>query len=405
VNPELLKLLNQINAKKTEARNLAEENKLEEAKAAKDELVQLQNKFDLMKDLYDEEAAGEAAEIGNKAKKDATNKPDENTAFANVFASAVLKKAANEADLEVYNMMTEAEPDAEGESDGGLTVPKDIRTQIIELRRQGDALEPLVNVESVGTLSGSRNIEVNADEVPFDNVEEAAQFPEVDTPKFKNIAYKVIKKGGILKVTRELLQDTAENILGYLRKWIGKKARVTRNFMIIAELDKSFGGDKTKDIVDFDSFKNVFNVDLDPAIALTSGVLTNQDGFNWADKQKDADGNYILEKNPTNATQKLLFGQYPVKVVSNKVLKSEVVGDAANPSGYKFPFYMGDLKEAITIFDRETLSIEFSTEAGDLWGRDLTGVKVRERLDIKTIDPEAVVKGAVSVEVTDVPTT
>ena len=53
----------------------------------------------------------------------------------------------------------------------------------------------------------------------------------------------------------------------------------------------------------------------------------------------------------------------------------------------------GDLKEAITIFDREYTSIEMSDVAGDLWGKDLTGIKVRDRLDIRAIDEDAVIKG------------
>ena len=400
MNPELLKMLNAVNAKKAEAKQLVLENKMEEAKAAKAELEALQNKFDIAKDLFDEQEGAQQQQVANQAQKVKVDDSKKGlNAFVNLLKSAVTRNPVNEDDLKVYNMMTEADPDGQGLSDGGLTVPKDIRTQVKELRRAKDALEPLVNVEPVTTLSGSRNIEVNADQVPFDNVDEAAQFPDVDTPKFKNIAYKVLKKGGILKVTRELLQDSAENILGYLRKWIAQKARVTRNFLILAELDKSFGGSKVKDLETFDDFKDIFNVDLDPAIALSSGVLTNQDGFNWLDKQKDSDGKYILQPNPVNATQKLLFGRYPVTVVSNKVLKSGIEGTAEAPTAHKYPFYMGDFKEAITIFDRETLSIEFSTEAGDLWGKDLTGAKVRERLDIKTVDTEAVIKGEVTVTV------
>lgn len=400
MNEELLKMLNAINSKKEEAKKLVMEDKIEEAKTAKDELIKLQNKFDIAKDLFDQQEKSKDEEIKNKAKKLTVEDEEKkgHNAFVNVFTAGVLKKAVNEEDIKIYNQMTEADP-TEGVSDGGLTVPQDIRTQVKELRRSLDALEPFINVEPVTTLSGSRVIEVNADQVPFDNVDEAAQFPDVDTPKFKNIAYKVVKKGGILKVTRELLQDSAENILSYLTNWIGKKARVTRNFLILNELDSNFGGDKTKTLTNFDSFKDIFNVVLDPSIAISSSVLTNQDGFNWLDKQKDSDGKYILQPNPINATQKLLFGRYPVAVVSNKVLKSAVEGTPEAPTGYKYPFYMGDLKEAITIFDRESLSIEFSNEAGDLWGKDLTGAKVRERLDIKTIDTEAMVKGEVSVTV------
>ena len=55
------------------------------------------------------------------------------------------------------------------------------------------------------------------------------------------------------------------------------------------------------------------------------------------------------------------------------------------------PIVCGDLKEAITIFDRETLTIDISSVAGELWKTDQTGIKVRERLDIQSVDEEAIV--------------
>lgn len=397
MNKELRELLNKINAKKAEAKSLIAENKIEEAKSAKEELQKLQDKFDIMKDLYDEEEEEVEEKVEDGTAKAATEKKSNIlNAFVNVFKATAQKKSASSKDMEILNQMNESDPTS-GLSDGGLTVPKDMRTQIKELRRSQDALENLVNVEPVATLSGSRVLEVNADEVPFDNVDEAADFPECDTPQFKNIEYKVKKKGGILKVTRELLQDTAENILGYLRKWIVKKSKTTRNFLILNQLNTSFGGAKTKAVDNLDDFKDIFNVALDPSVAFSSKVLTNQDGFNWLDKLKDTDGKYVLQPNPINLTEKLLFGKYPIVVVTNKVMPSTIVGTAEAPTGYKYPFYCGDFKEAITIFDRESLSIEFSTEAGDLWGKDLTGVKVRERLDIKTVDEEAVIKAEVTI--------
>ncbi|WMT42844.1 phage major capsid protein [Paenibacillus sp. D2_2] len=388
MNKKLRDMLEKIENKKAEAREFLNQGKKEEARTLLNEIKNLQEEFDIAKDLYDQEKEDIEDKVEKQPIVDAKKGLN---AFVNIFKSAVLKKTANEEDVKIYNMMTEADP-VGGVSDGGITVPQDIRTQIMELRRSEDALETLVNVEPVSTLSGSRVIEVNADQVPFDNVDEAAEFPDVETPQFENITYKVKKKGGILKVTRELLQDTAENIIGYLRRWIAKKSKVTRNFLILGQLDSSFGGAKTKELKTLDDFKDVFNVSLDPAIAISSRVLTNQDGFNWLDKLKDIDGKYVLQPDPTNATKKLLFGSYPVTVVTNKVLPT---------TSKNVPFYMGDFKEAITLFDRETLSIEFSTEAGDLWGKDLTGVKVRERLDIKTVDKEAVVKGVV--DITPVP--
>ena len=54
MNKELLELLDSINDKKAEVKKLVAENKLDEAKKAKDELKEMQDKFDLLKDLDDE---------------------------------------------------------------------------------------------------------------------------------------------------------------------------------------------------------------------------------------------------------------------------------------------------------------------------------------------------------------
>lgn len=399
MNKELRELLNQINNKKAEAKRLANENKIEEAKAAKEELVNLQAKFDVLFDLEDEAEEQIKDDVNNDNVTilgGAVNKTKEvANAFVNAIKAGLTKAQVAEKDMQILkNSMKEGT-----EADGGLTVPQDIQTSIKELRRSQDALENLVNVETVTTLSGTRVIEKAADQTPFDNVEEEAEFKEVSTPQFAKVSYKVKKKGGILKVTRELLQDTAENILGYLRRWIAKKSKATRNALIVNKINE-ITTSKEVAIKDLDGLKDIFNVNLDPAIVVTSGVLTNQNGFNWLDKLKDSDGKYVLQPNPTNLTQKLLFGIYPVTVVSNKVLKSKGVGSVGEETAWKHPFICGDLKEAITIFDRENMTIEISTEAGDLWSKDQTGIKVRERLDIQTVDAEAIVKAEVEVAVT-----
>lgn len=47
MNKKLLELLDKINNKKVEVRSLVDQGKIEEAKAAKDELKKLQDEFDL----------------------------------------------------------------------------------------------------------------------------------------------------------------------------------------------------------------------------------------------------------------------------------------------------------------------------------------------------------------------
>lgn len=378
----LTDVMKAINEKRMRIRDLVEQDKLDDAKKEKEELEKLQNKYDLMKELEEQGTANAAEHAPAAASSEPKKKNSVKESFVNVVKAAVLKRTVSEEDRDVFNMMKEGT-----DEDGGLTVPVDVSTTIRELRRSQDALELLVNVESVSTNSGSRVIEVNADQVPFDNVDEAAEFPEVDTPTLKKIQYKIKKKGGILEFTRELFQDSAENILRYLTRWIAKKAKATRNALIVAKIGEITTGHEVA-ISTVDNLKDIFNVKLDPAIAVTSGVLTNQDGFNFLDKLKDEEGNYILQPDVTQKTDGLLFGRYPIHKVSNKTLKTATG---------KAPVICGDLKEAITIFDRETLTVETSSTAGDLWGKDLTGIKVRERLDCQSVDTEAIIKGQVTV--------
>ena len=369
-----------INEKKTEIRNLIAADKLAEATEAEKELKDLQKKYDMLDaldkdDLENMKAQAAAGKAGDFGKKNSIVKT-----FVNAIRSGIRKEPVSKEDIEILNSMREG-----SDPDGGLTVPADISTQIRELRRSEDALENEVTVENTSNIKGSRVYEVNADSVPFDTVDEESVFPDVDTPVLKKIEYAVKKFGGILKVTYELLKDSDTNIIAFLTNWAAKKCRATRNGLILKKLDEMTAGFEVE-VTDVDGLKNIFNVELDPAIVAGSKIITNQSGFNWLDKLKDKDGNYILQKDPTQPTRRLLFGSYPVRVVSNRTIKN---------SDGKVPLYCGNLKEALVLFDRENMTIDISAEAGDLWSKDQTGIKVRERLDCQIIDDCAVVKAEI----------
>ncbi len=386
---ELMDLFAKINKKKQEVKDFIAQDKVEEAKEAKKELETMQEKFNILFEIEGDEE--EAAKNKIKAKaKNSGEKKEKNIVAAciNLVKARLKNEPAAKEDLEAYDALNETT-----EEEGAILVPQDIRTEIKELRRSEDALETLVNVENVTTLSGSRVIEKNADSVPFDNVEEAAEFPETDEPKFEKVEYKVKKKGGILKVTRELLEDAAENVMAYLKKWIAKKQKATRNALIIKAINTITEGKEVL-LETVDTLKDIFNVKLDPAVAVSSIILTNQTGYNWLDKLKDSDGNYILQPNPTEPTRKMLFGLYPVKVVSNKTLQNDILEESAT-----VPFVCGSLKEAITIFQREGLTLDINGVAGGYWEKDMYGIKVRERLDCVAMDKEAIVKGYVEVKI------
>jgi HK97 family phage major capsid protein len=372
MNKELRELLDQINNKKAEAKTLLAENKIEEAKALRDEILQLQNKFDIQKDLFDEEK--------EKMKNKETPKPKEQDAIKQ-FVNAVRSK--------FRNAMSEG-----SNEDGGYTVPQDIQTKINELRESKDALQRFVTVEPVTTLSGSRVFKARSQQTGFSEVAEGGTINEKATPQFTNLPFQVKKYAGYFAVTNELLKDSDQAIIDTLTRWIGDESRVTRNKLILAELNKKA---KTA-ISSVDDIKDILNVQLDPAFRYTSVIVTNQDGFNWLDKQKDNDGNYLLQPSVSAPTGKQLFG-VDVAIVSNKDLPSVFDETAGTTTA---PLIVGDLKEAIVLFDRQTVEIKASDVAMDAFETDRTLFRAIEREEVKTRDAEAFVYG--QIDVTPTPT-
>lgn len=376
MNKEIKELIDSIKTKKQEVQNLVNENKLTEAKKSKEQLIQLQNKLDILYDLEEEKQDIENS-IKDKEPLHNNEKMTEENAFINAIKNTALKRQIPN---EVLNTLKTTE-------DEGMLVPQDISTSIIELRRQTQSLENLVNIEKVDKTEGSRIVEKNADIVGFEAVDEEAVFPDMPKPEFTKIPYKLKKLGGILKATQEFYQATFSSIKSYIVKWIAKKGITTRNNLILKAMDDKKDGSKVT-ITDIDSLKDIINTKLDPSILGGTQIITNQDGFNWLDKLKDENGKYILQPDITQKFKHLLFGQYPVIVFSNKQIKTNT---------NKAPFYIGNLKEFITLFDYEKLFIEMSSEAGSLWEKDMIGIKVRERLDVQVIDENALVKGEVDI--------
>lgn len=376
MNKKIKELLDSIKLKKEEVINFTNENKLEDAKKSKDELVQLQNKLEILYDLEDDADNSIKDNVKNKEPIQNNQKITEEQAFITVIKNKALEKPIGS---EIINVLKTTEEEK------GILVPQDISTKVREIRRQTQSLEHFVNIEKVDKTEGSRVVEKNADVVGFEAVDEEAVFPDMPDPEFVKIPYKLKKFGGILKATQEFYKATFSTIKSYIIKWIARKGITTRNNLILKSIDDKLNGSKVT-ITNVDSLKDIINTKLDPAILNGTQIITNQDGFNWLDKLKDERGRYILQPDITQKFDYLLFGKYPVIVFSNKQIKTSV---------NNAPFYIGNLKEFITLFDYEKLVIEMSSEAGDLWNKDMIGIKVRERLDVQVIDENALVKAEV----------
>nr|DAK04196.1 MAG TPA: major capsid protein [Caudoviricetes sp.] len=344
------------------------------------EIETLKAKITMQENIEEEERKEMEDKINNggatplEGQKQENKKEDYKKAFVNGLRTKFTS-------TEIKNAMSEG-----SNTDGGYTVPQDIQTTINELRESKDALQNYITIESVNTLSGSRVFKTRAQQTGFAEVDENGAITEKATPQFTQLPYSVKKYAGFMKVTNELLKDSDQAITSTLSTWVGDESRVTRNKLILAELNKKA---KTA-LAGIDDIKTVINVTLDPAFRNTSSIITNQSGFDYLDKLKDSDNNYLLQPSVSSPTGKMLNG-LDIIIVSNKDLPNDTT------SGTKAPVIIGDLKEAIIMFQREGTSIMASDVAGDAYLTDVTLFRAIERLQVVTKDSEAFVYGQVTI--------
>ena len=383
MNKKLLKLLNEINAKKEKIAGLIEQDNLEEAEAEKADLVKMQSKFDMLSEILSEpDTAGSIIEnpVHGTANNDVVIPVSVERDPVHDFA-----EAARSGFRTMNNEGTGA--------DGGYTVPEDIQTMINQYKDAEFSLESLVNVEPVTAPSGRRTYQTRSQHTGFSTVSEGGKIGTNEGPKFEVINYSVKKYAGALPVTNELLEDSDANITNVLVEWLGKEDVATRNKIILEAVAKK----ETTAIKSIDDIKKAVNVTLGQAYAGSVSVITNDDGLNYFDTLKDSTGRDLLKSavDPTDPFKMVLAigaRKIPVVVVPNDVLKTGVAG--------AIPVIIGDLREYCRIYDRKQLSIMMSDVAavGDVnaFEQDLTIFRGLERLDCQVIDSKAIVNATLT---------
>ncbi|KGO32082.1 capsid protein, partial [Oenococcus alcoholitolerans] len=263
----------------------------------------------------------------------------------------------------------------------GLVIPQDIQTAIHTLVRQYDSLQQYVKVENVSTATGSRVYEKWADILPLAELDdESATIGDNDDPKLTPVKYIIKRFAGITTATNSLLNDSDQNILEWLEGWIAKKVVVTRNQKIIAAMAAA---PSKPSLSKFDDIIDLINTAVDPAIKATSFLLTNVSGCNALCKVKDAMGQYLLTPNPQNPDEMVIKGKRVV-MVADRWLPS--AGTANAPV---YPLYYGDASQAITLFDRQNMSLLSTNIGAGAFEHDQTKIRVIDRFDVEPTDTEA----------------
>lgn len=380
MNKKMREILAKIEEKRTQAKAFmgeGENKDVDKASKLLDECDELQKEYEVEARLYEEEKQENAPD--DEEIKKTKNKNEKNN---------VVKQFAEDArkGFPRNKTMNENAP-----ADGGYTVPEEIVTKVQERRTAKASLLDEVTVIPVKTNKGSRTFKKRSQQTGFQKVGEGAKIGSKNTPQFERVEYEISKYAGYFPMTNELIEDSDENLTNALIEWIGDESRVTANKLILEKVATK----EEVDLKDLDGIKNALNVTLGQAFKETSSIRTNDDGLQYLDTLKDANGRDLLQPNPTQPAQlQLRAGAtvVPIKVYPNADFPTK---------DNKLPFIIGDLKEGINYFDRKQLSIKASDTAvmGDLnaFEEDLSIWRAIEREDVQVADDQAFVNGYISI--------
>lgn len=248
------------------------------------------------------------------------------------------------------NYLETREIDGSGlkKDDGFVLIPEQIITEIMKLKEKEYNLDQFVTVKTVGYGTGKFPVVRQSQVAALPEVAELEENPALAVKPFYNLKYDIKTYRGYFRVSKETLEDAAVNVLAELMTWMARSIAATRNAAIIKALKDGTPGKEgegvlkleTVDAVGIDGIKDAINLKLLPNYEHNVAIVS-QTAFATLDKLKDKQGNYLLQSDVKEATQKRLLG---ARVV---VLPDEMLGEASSNT-----IVIGNLKDAIVLFDR-----------------------------------------------------
>lgn len=349
---------------------LQAEGKIAEAHAKLEELKDLKNAIEIQEALEEEEDENFKGAQVNKKKEEV----NATVVFNKLVLGRELTVAEQEYAEEVYNQVGTPGQAEHTPEKGGYLVPEEQFNQIKELKRKQTNLKDYCNVIPVNSMTGKMPIEAGTTGKLI-NFEEINEINKSDID-FAQVRWDIKDYGDIIPVSNTLLADETANLTSFIGRRFSKKAVNTENEEIlkIVKTATKIAGTTYEDI------KTALNVKLDPAISSNAIILTNQSGFDYLDKLKDKNDRPILSDSLTDPTKKEFKGR-PIVVCTDE----EIVP----AGGKKLTFYVGDLEEFATFFDRQGVEMAVSKEAG--FTKNTTMMRVIERFDVKKVDDKAMV--------------
>lgn len=388
MNRELRDLLTQINNKKAEVKRLVNENKIPEAQAAKNDLIELQNKFDVLYDLEEEaekkikEKAPQNKVLDGKLIKNAIY-PDENmklkktvedTEYRNLDLGNLIRGMAGKGWGDSHK---EKEFFQNSMSSAGtkVVIPTPLSETILDLARSQSAI--LGNIPIIPMENNNISVVVQNKDAEAYFVAEEEAITESDAVFGATKLYG--KTIAILIPLTEQLLDSTSNLTEQLENSCARA--------IATALDKALlygagdGTEEAKEIKGLSSYSDINNithadvVDYDFILKGIGSVKKNNIEPTNIAFNTEVGTNLSLAKDTS--------GQY---IVPPATLSNYIITQSNNIKD----------KEAL-IFDKDSLVIGINKDItieyghyGDSFKKLMKGLRVHMRVDLGVLRPKGV---------------
>lgn len=300
---------------------------------------------------------------------------------SNEYKNAFWQVMRNKAGLEVKNAL-QIGSDAEG----GYLTPDEFEHTLVEALEEEDIFRGLAN--TIQTSSGDRKIPVVATKGDASWVDEEGAIPESDD-SFKQVTLSAYKLATMIKISEELLNDSAFDLESYVAKEFGRRigTKEEEAFFVgdgtgkpTGILDATGGGQLGKTTsgaaaISFDEIMDLF-YSLKSPYRKNATFLMNDSTVKAIRKLKDGAGQYIWQPSMVAGT--------PDTILNRPVLTSAYMPEI---SARNKTVVFGDFKY-YWIADRQGRSFKRLNELFAVTGQ--IGFVATQRLDGKLILPEAV---------------
>lgn len=363
-----------VEALATEIRGLLQEEKLDDAKAKKEdrealkaELVQLRENLS----LYEEQKEGKEVKETKRSKETPQQKEYRDSLNEFIRSKGEKREGVNFKDgeavvpAEFLNVRAAAD-DGIVKTDVGVTIPESISyNPQLEVKTVTD-LKKFTNTFQATTGSGKYPILKKAT-ARLSTVAELEANPALAKPEFEEVDWAVQTYRGAIPLSNESIQDSEVDLVGIVARNANEQKLNTTNYAI-ANVLKTFTAAPMSTL---DDLKKIINVSLDPAY--NKAIVATQSFYNVLDTLKDGNGRYLLQDSIISPSGKTLLG------MSVFVIEDTLFGAAGNTSAF-----IGDLGRAVLFANRVDVTVRWVNH--DIYGQYL---QVATRFDTKKADSNA----------------